>query len=60
MYEKPFLPNASFPKNNLHLGKATSWFYSALKGVIIKLIQIMRIDMIDTNVALNYPSPFGF
>ena len=54
------MPKVSFPKNNLDLGKATSWLYFALKGVIINLNQIMRADMIDTTITSNNSSPFRF
>ena len=46
MYERPFCL-AIFPKRNLEPGKVTSRFYSALRGVLINFIQIMRTGIVD-------------
>ena len=44
---KTFLPHISFPKKKLYLSEITSWFCSALRGVLKNFIQIIRISIID-------------
>ena len=46
MYERPFCPMLVFQKGTFS-PTVNSWFYSALRGVLINFIQIMRTGIVD-------------